>query len=68
MANTVAAANKVTPEERLSQKSPSALKNALPINIPGGDKRWTTAPANCRPTAIRPVIQTSTRMPETPAF
>ena len=67
-AKTVADAKSTGPCERLIRKRPAALRIALPRSMPSGCRRCTKAPANCRPTAMSPVIQTSTRMPETPAF
>ena len=67
-AKTVADAKRTGPLETLMRARPTALRTELPRSMPSGCSRWTNGPANCRPTAIRPVIQTRTRMPETPAF
>ena len=48
--------------------SPMVLTTELAISMPMGDSLCTNGPANIRPTAMRPVIHTSTKMPETPAF
>ena len=64
IANTVAAAMAVGGElARLRPRRPRADTVAEPMRRPMGESRWTIGPANHRPTAISPLIHTSTRMP-----
>src|SRR6185503_15441512 len=64
-AKTKAAPNAASPLTILNKINPIPANNDENINIPFGFIRCTTGPANERPKAIKPLINTSTNIAET---